>query len=88
MWWKKKKPEIKTVEVTAIGGGICPKCNEDGGLFHYDGYYNWSGGGVGDGNPFYQCENCMAVMFDEEYNRLIKMEERKAKLKQINESIS
>jgi len=79
MWWKKNKKSnnIQVVEVTAIGGDICPKCNEEGGLFHYDEFWN------SDGIPFYQCENCNAVITDEEFDRLKLMKERKEKLNKL-----
>lgn len=70
--FKKKRKIIVDIEThNVIFGSYCPKCKENGGLFHYDNVYI--------------CENCMSRFSDEEYNRLLLIEKRKQKLDLINE---
>lgn len=81
MWWKKKKPKERIWKnssgvVDVVAGNSCPKCNQDGGLFHYDEFWDKNA-------PYYLCENCNAVITDEEFDRLKQIKERKAKLNQL-----
>jgi protein-arginine kinase activator protein McsA len=75
---------IKTLtykELIITAGSWCPNCKEDGASFHYKSYY--------DNNLFrpaiYICENCCKNWTEEEYNKLILIDQRKQKLEKINE---
>ena len=69
-----KKKKIKTVDVIVTSGNWCPNCKDDGALFHH---YNSSYKG-------YICENCLKRFSEEEYDKLLKISQRKEKLSKLN----
>ena len=66
---------VKNVTLTVTAGSWCPKCKDDGALFHYNNEHLKG----------YLCENCCKSYSDEEYNRLLNITQRKQKLDLINE---